>query len=97
MQRSWIDRRALRPNGPRVDVRGMQPRVLLIGENASLNLSTRLESYGCRCWFASSYFEATALCRVQDFDLVLSPLRLRDGSAFPLVNRLRGSGSYIFY
>jgi len=78
----------------------MEPRrakVLLVGENAqgSSYLAKRLQ--GCECEFAVSYQEACSLLRAQDFDLVLSPMRLRDGSLFPLLGLLDGSGNTLFY
>jgi hypothetical protein len=75
------------------------PRVLLIAEYAqgSSHMIKHLEERRCKCSFAASYQEAVALCDTQDFDLVLSPMRLGDASVFPLVSRLDGSGTYLFY
>jgi hypothetical protein len=77
----------------------MQLRALLIGENAqgSLNLIKRLEGYRCECRFVTSYQEARSLLKFQRFDLVLSPMRLRGSSLFPLVNQLEGSQITLFY
>ncbi len=80
----------------------MEPRrakVLLVGENpqGSSYLAKRLQGRGCECEFAVSYQEACSLLRAQDFDLVLSPMRLRDGSLFPLLGLLDGSGITLFY
>ena len=62
-----------------------RPKALLIGENpqGSSYLAKRLQERGCECEFAFSYQEACWLFRTQDFDLVLSPMRLRGGSLFP--------------
>ena len=75
------------------------PKVLMIGENpqGSSYLAKRLQERGCECEFAVSYQEACWLLRAQDFDLVLSPMRLRDGSLFPLIDLLDGSGITLFY
>ena len=75
------------------------PKALLIGENAqgSSYLAKRLQERGLECSFATSYQEASSLLRVQGFGLVLSPMRLRDGSLFPLIGLLRGSRITMFY
>ncbi len=75
------------------------PKVLLIGENAqgSSYLAKRLQGRGFECSFATSYQEASSLLRAQCFGLVLSPMRLRDGSFFPLIDLFHGSGITIFY
>jgi CheY-like chemotaxis protein len=74
-------------------------KVLLVGETpqGSLYLAKLLQERGCECEFAGSYQEACSLLRAQDFDLVLSPMRLRDGSLFPLLGLLDGSGITLFY
>src|ERR1019366_8592370 len=76
-----------------------RPKALLIGENpqGSSYLAKRLQERGCECEFAGSYQEACWLLRAQDFDLVLSPMRLRGGSLFPLIDLLDGSGITLFY
>jgi CheY-like chemotaxis protein len=76
-----------------------EPRALLIGENSqgSSHLVRLLEGHGCECSFATSYEEACSLLGTQLFDLVLSRLRLRDSSTFPLVGLLEGSGVTLFY
>jgi CheY-like chemotaxis protein len=76
-----------------------RPKVLLIGETSqrSSYLAKRLQGRGCECEFALSYQEACWLLRAQDFDLVLSPMRLRDGSLFALIALLDGSGITLFY
>jgi DNA-binding NtrC family response regulator len=76
-----------------------EPRALLIGENSqgSSHLAKILEGRGCDCRFATSYQEACSLLDTQHFDLVLSPLRLRDRSIFPLASLLEGSSITLFY
>jgi DNA-binding NtrC family response regulator len=75
------------------------PRVLLVGENPQgcSYLALRLQEWGCHCEFAASYPEACSLLRLQHFDLVLSPMRLRDKSLFPLIDLLDGSGVTLFF
>jgi CheY-like chemotaxis protein len=76
-----------------------KPKALLIGENpqGSSYLAKRLQERGCECEFAVSYQEARSLLMAQGFDLALSPMRLRDGSLFPLIGLLDGSGITLFY
>jgi len=75
------------------------PTALLIGENAqgSSYLAQRLQVRGLKCTFATSYQEACSLLRAQGFDLVLSPMRLREVSFFSLIDLLDGSGATLFY
>ena len=75
------------------------PKALLIGENpqGSSYLAKRLQERGCECEFAVSYQEACSLLGAQGFDLVLSPMRLRSSSLFPLIGLLDGSGITLFY
>ena len=74
-------------------------RALLIGENSqgSSHLVKLLEGRGCECSFATCYQEACSLLGTQPFDLVLSPMRLRGSSVFPLVSFLDGSAVTLFY
>lgn len=74
-------------------------KALLIGENAqgSSYLAKRLQGRGLECSFARSYEEASSLLRAQTFGLALSPMRLRDGSLFPLIGLLHGSDITLFY
>ena len=76
-----------------------RPKALLIGEThqGSSYLARHLQERSCECECASSYQEACWLLRTQDFDLVLSPMRLRDGSLFPLIALLDGSGITLFF
>jgi hypothetical protein len=74
-------------------------KALLIQER--LQGSGQLEKYlracGCECHRAGSYKEACYLLGVDEFDLVLSPMRLPDTSLFPLLNLLNGSRITLFY
>jgi hypothetical protein len=74
-------------------------RVLLISANAqgTSYLADRLRARGCTCEFASSYETASALLKVHDFSLVLSPTRLGANSLLPLMKRLEGSDVTLFY
>jgi CheY-like chemotaxis protein len=76
-----------------------RPKALLIGESpqGSQYLTKRLQENGCECAFAVTCREACSLLRAQDFDLVLSPMRLSDGSLYPLIGLLDGSGITLFY
>jgi hypothetical protein len=75
------------------------PKALFIGEGAqsSSYLAKRLQKHGCVCQFADSCEEAYSVLRVGDFDLVLSPFRLRERSAIGLVAFLEGSLTTLFY
>lgn len=75
------------------------PRVLLIGDTAqgSSYLVKHLEGHTCKCWFAASYQEAVSLIGLHTFDLVLSPMRVRDISVFPLIGLLVRSRTTLFY
>jgi len=77
----------------------LKPRVLLIGESAqgcSL-LSKRMEKRGCECNFVSSCLEALLRLDSQAFDLVLGPMRLRDGTLYSIIGFLEGSATTVFY
>jgi hypothetical protein len=75
------------------------PRVLLIAENpkGASFLVTRLKKWDCELHFASTCKEASQVITQQRFDLVLSQLRLRDGSAYPLTALLTGSNTRLYY
>jgi DNA-binding NtrC family response regulator len=75
------------------------PKALLVGENPqeSSILVKRLQKRGFQCEFASSSQQALSLARVCDFDLVLSPVRLRNISLFPLMEACAGSTITMFY
>lgn len=74
-------------------------KALLIGENSQgpSHLATRLQGHGCECSFATSYQEACASLRSQVFEVVLSPMRLRGVTVFPLIDLLEGSKVTLFY
>jgi hypothetical protein len=74
-------------------------RVLLIAKSpqGSSYLTERLVKKGCGCEFASSLAEAASRIRANDYDLVMSATRLRDGGAFPLMDLLEGSDTALFY
>lgn len=73
--------------------------VLLIGMSSRgpSHLTKHLRKQGCQCEFASSCWEARSLLQSHHFDMVLSPMRLRDTSLFPLVELLEGSDVSLFY
>jgi len=60
-------------------------------------LAARLTKWACEIHFASSCQEANAFLSTQKYDLVLSELRLRDGSAYPLADLLLGSDTTLVY
>lgn len=74
-------------------------KALLIAENpnGASYLAKRLLKHGCDCEFVTSLADARSRIEARDYDLVLSATRLRDGGAFPLMNRLEGSGATLFY
>jgi hypothetical protein len=73
--------------------------VLLVGETAqsSLHLTQWLERRGCRCQFSSSPKEACNLIAGQAFDFVLSHFELPDNSAYPILEKLVGSATTLFF
>jgi hypothetical protein len=75
------------------------PDALLIGSNPRSDspLSRRLGKQGCDCWFAPSRQKACDLIETHGFDLVLGPTRLDGSSLHPLIRRLDGSDSTLFY
>jgi DNA-binding response OmpR family regulator len=85
--------------GKSPNMKQMQTRVLLIGENSqgSSFLIKRLEERGCKCTLATSYQDAITRLSSQDFDLVLSPMRARERSVFPLIGLLERSRTTLFY
>jgi hypothetical protein len=75
-----------------------KPNVLLIGESAQgSSYLASLDKRGCECSFATSCREAFLLLRIREFDLVLSQMSLRDGTAYPLMSLLEGSTTTVFY
>lgn len=75
------------------------PRALLMAEKpqSPSYLAKRLEEQGCSCRFATSYLEARSSLSSEEFDVVLSPVRLRGVTLFPLVDLLEGSRVTLFY
>lgn len=49
------------------------------------------------CSFATSCREAFLFLENREFDLVLRPTRLRDGTLYPIMSLLEGSGTTLFY
>lgn len=72
--------------------------VLLVGQTPGgfLQLTQWLERRGCHCHFASSCKEACRLVQSRAFALVLSTFELPDRSAYPLLEKLVGSGTTLF-
>jgi hypothetical protein len=77
-----------------------QTSALLVSESSQGSglLSSRLRARGCSCSrFASSVMEVWSQLREREFDLALSPLRLRDVTLFPLIDFLEGSRTSLFF
>ena len=74
-------------------------KVLLIHEsqNTYSPLTDHLRRGGCECCFAASKREAGLLLDNHTFDLVLGPIRLKSESLYPLIGRLNGSLTTLFY
>ena len=74
-------------------------KVLLIREsqNTYSPLTDHLRRGGCECCFAASKREAGLLLDNHTFDLVLGPIRLKSESLYPLIGRLDGSLTTLFY
>jgi DNA-binding NtrC family response regulator len=77
----------------------LQTEILVVGETAqsSLELTQWLERRGCHCHFASSCIEACRLISGFEFDFVLSHCELPDRTAYPLLEKLIGSTTTLFY
>ena len=72
--------------------------VLLVGETrSSLRLVQWLEEQACQCHFADSCKDACACFSRIPFDFVLSQYELPDHMAYPLLKRLIGSTSTLFF
>jgi CheY-like chemotaxis protein len=79
---------------------GINPvMVLLVGEGArnAFHLLRWLHHRGCSCHVAQSCLDACDLVSRAKFDLVLSQYQLPDRSAFPLLDRLVGSRTTLFF
>ncbi|MCL6481025.1 MAG: hypothetical protein K6U02_04795 [Firmicutes bacterium] len=74
-------------------------QVLLAGESVADTLSVAefLHNWGCEARVVTSLAEAQQLVSRHACDLVLSQVRLRDGSAFPLIAYLAGSPVTLFF
>lgn len=83
----------------RATVHGGVTQVLLlgIGVTSASTCVGWLRLRGCEFHFATSYREACELLRRCNFNLVLSEMRLADGSAYPLLARLMGTHSTLFF
>ena len=75
-------------------------KVLLVGETAKssfFQLLEWLDNRGCQCHFASSCRDACTLISQTAFDVVISQYELPDRTAFPLLDRLMGSTTSLFF
>jgi len=74
-------------------------KVLLVGQTArnSLRLVQWLEDHACQCHFASSCKDACACFSRVQFDFVLSNYELPDRTAYPILKRLIGSTTTLFF
>ena len=72
--------------------------VLLVGGQLreSVYLEEQLHGWNCDCHLASSIQQATRLIRGQGFQLVLSKIRLIDGSVYDLIPHLLGRSTTMF-
>jgi hypothetical protein len=72
--------------------------VFLIGESVQgSSLAASMDRREFECSFATSCGDAFLSLRNREFDLVLSPTRLRDGTLYPIMGLLEGSGATLFY
>jgi hypothetical protein len=80
-------------------MQGHRPQVLLAGETASdaTALAEHLQRWGCEMYVATTFEDACELLADRSCDLVLSDIRLADGSAYPLVTMLVGSGTTLYF
>ena len=74
-------------------------RVLLIGNSSGgySPLSNRLRKRGCDCRFAISKKEICWQLDSHSFELLLGPIKLNGDSLYPLIARLDGSRTTLFY
>jgi PleD family two-component response regulator len=74
-------------------------KVLLVGQTvrSSLRLVQWLEDRGCQCDFAVSCRDACLRVSRMRFDFVLSQFELPDRTAYPLLERLIGSATTLFF
>jgi hypothetical protein len=80
-----------------MDFRGIN--VLLVGQTAksSFQLLQWLDNQGCQCHFASSCKDACEVISQTAFSLVISQFELPDRTAYPLLDRLVGSSTTLFF
>lgn len=80
-------------------MKGAKLEVLLIGRSSDAHsrLSSCLGKRGCNCRFAISHQQVFRLVEIHSFDLVLGPLRLDGKSLYPLIQRLAGSMTTLFF
>jgi hypothetical protein len=72
--------------------------VFLVGESVQgSSLVASMDRREFECTFATSCREAFLSLQNREFDLVLSPTRLRDGTLYPLMSLLEGSSTTLFY
>jgi hypothetical protein len=87
----------LQSPGKTMDADKIQVLLIRKGQNGHSPLSNRLARRGCACLFAASHQQAGALLANHDCDLVLGPIRLDGDSLYPLIGRLHGSRTTLFY
>lgn len=76
----------------------ISPSILIITEgngHASI-LVRRLEIHGCKCQFSTSFQDASRLIGADQYDLVLAPVRLRDGTVYGLMEAFIGTHTTVF-
>jgi len=78
---------------------GNRPTALLIGESPQgySYLAKRLQERGCDCEFATTWQEAESRLQARNFDVVLSPARLRGHGMLALSTQLDQCGTTLFY
>lgn len=81
----------------RLDIKTVKVLLIADNPNGASYLAERLAKKGCGCEFVSSLGEAVPQIRANDYDLVLSATKLRDGGAFALMDLLEGSSATLFY
>lgn len=80
-----------------MDARRVEVLLIESTTNGYSPLSSRLEKRGCNPRFARRDQEVSRLLSSHRFDLVLGPIRLHGQSLYPLIRRLEGSGTTLFY
>ncbi len=74
-------------------------QVLLAGESVAdaLSVAEFVRNWGCEARIATSLAEAQEAIAKYECDLVLSGVRLQDGSAYPLITQLAGTPITLFF